>query len=157
MPVLKRHLPLLVIKKKSSSEWLNLLTSSPKAAMCSTDRCTAWTGMFKCRFHIIWICWKSSLSQRQLEHSASLVTRPICRGSCTKLFSVPSGVGPVEDLLITLQTFTCQGTEGGAHSPGHPVRRLPGQPRHGRQLRLGPGPSKLTLLHQVQVLSEGVQ
>lgn len=64
--------------------------------MCSTDRCTVWAGMFKCRFHIIWICWKSHLSQRQLEHSACLVTRPICRISCTKLSSVLTGVKPVD-------------------------------------------------------------
>lgn len=52
--------------------------------------------MFKCRFHIIWICWKSSLSQRQLQHSASLVTRPICSSYCTELFSVLTGVRPVD-------------------------------------------------------------
>lgn len=36
--------------EKSLFEWLNLLTSSPKAVVCSTDRCTVWTGMLKCKF-----------------------------------------------------------------------------------------------------------
>lgn len=162
--------------------------------------------MFKCRYHINLDLLLISLSQRQLEHSASLVRRSICRSSCTELSSVLTGVRPADlwlwmrskpwEQLIPAAVVGCTGSvaesqmdslswgavamsisKGAAvlpwtglgeptgpwewrfahhspnihlprdrrapRSPRHPIRRLPfpGQPNHGRQLRLGTGPS----------------